>query len=134
MELFLLLSFVWWFSAEEIFGNSSGVSSIDLYPLVTRILYLIGHNFSYYYYWVNSNLLNSDWWTIVGMDNVRIQIILYYVKISSPIKRMNQKLHQLLTKFYMKCFGYSSLAKFYNIACSIWEWNVVWWYTFWFIV
>lgn len=45
MQLFLLLSFVSWFSAEAMFGYYSGVLIIDPYPSIADIFYLAGYIF-----------------------------------------------------------------------------------------
>lgn len=43
MQLFLLLSFVCWFSAEALFGYFSGVFNSDPYPSIADIFYLTGY-------------------------------------------------------------------------------------------
>jgi hypothetical protein len=45
IQLFLLLSFVSWFSAEAIFGYYSGVLKTDPYPSIADIFYLAGYIF-----------------------------------------------------------------------------------------
>ena len=45
MQLFLLLSFVCWFSAEAMYGYYSGVLKIDPYPSIANIFYFAGYIF-----------------------------------------------------------------------------------------
>ncbi len=45
MQLFLLLSFVCWFSAEALFGYFSGIFNSDPYPSIADIFYLTGYIF-----------------------------------------------------------------------------------------
>ncbi len=45
MQLFMLLSFVCWFSAEAMFGYYSGVLKTDPYPSIADIFYLAGYIF-----------------------------------------------------------------------------------------
>lgn len=45
VQLFLLLSFLSWFSAEAMFGFYSGVLNIDPYPSIADIFYLAGYIF-----------------------------------------------------------------------------------------
>ena len=45
MQLFLLLSFLSWFSAEAMFGYYSGVLNTDPYPSIADIFYLAGYIF-----------------------------------------------------------------------------------------